>query len=368
MKIGINLLYLIPHKVGGTETYTKGLIQSLLKYDKKNKYYLFCNNENYDLFSKYKNAVCVRIPIRAEKRYIRLIVEQVVLPIYLYIYKIDLVHSLGYISPFIAPCKSIVNIYDLNWYFFPNDFSFLSKYAWSFFVRNSARFSDAVTTCSFKSRDSIRKILNINKRIVVIYPGLPEMEKPRGLNYLIKQSIKTPYIFSLSARYPHKNVIGLLKSFNIASKKIKNLNLVIAGLGGKSDPEVEKYISDNSLGSKIIILKWISDTLMSTLYKNAEAFVFTSKYEGFGLPLLECFKSSTPVISSTAYSLKEVLDNGGVGIDPDDHDKFADEIVKVLNNKKYQKQLSKISKDRGRDFSWKKAAITVMNLYQNIEK
>ena len=133
--IGINLLFLIPGKVGGTEPYSRRLLEALVKHDKKNRYLLICNKENYHTFNSDLEKVLV--PINATNRPVRLITEQILLPMYLIWKKVDLLYSLGYISPFFTHCKSVVNIFDLNWHYFPEDFSFLQRIFWRFFVTNS---------------------------------------------------------------------------------------------------------------------------------------------------------------------------------------------------------------------------------------
>lgn len=195
--IGINSLFLIPGKVGGSEPYSRGIIEALYKFDKRNRYIIFCNKENYDTFDKKYTRVL--ISVKASNRFIRLLVEQLVLPIYLYFLKIDLIFSLGYTSPFFTPCKSIVNIFDLNWYYHPEDFNYFQKTIWKFFVTNSARFADAITTSSFSSKKSIEDVFKYKKRIEVIYPGLPELPKNGSYNkYGKKQIVFFLFICSVS--------------------------------------------------------------------------------------------------------------------------------------------------------------------------
>ena len=366
MRIGINLLFLIPNKVGGTETYTRGMIESLEKYDDKNNYILFCNQENFDTFSSSKKMLKVKLPVAAKYKPLRLIFEQVLLPFYLLKYKVDLLHSFGYIGPFITPCKSIVNIFDLNWYYHPEDFSILEKFVWKFFVVFSAHFSDAITTSSFSSRKSIIDVLNLHKKIQVIYPGIPKLEKPSSIKKLKKLGIKRPYIFTLSALNPHKNISGLLRIFKKVSDIEGQVQLVIAGLGGRSRNEINEIIRRNRLTDKVLFLGWVDNQRLSTIYKFAEVFVFTSLYEGFGIPILECFNVGTPVVSSNAFSLKEAVGNGGISIDPRDEAKFVKEIIKVISLPKYKKILMKKSLAYKKKFDWMKSARKLSNFYQEV--
>ncbi len=364
MKIGINTLFLIPNKVGGSETYSRGLIRALYEYDKKNEYVIFCNKENYYTFDNRYNRVL--IPINATNRFVRIVAEQLILPIYLYLNKIDVVYSLGYTTPFFTTCKTIVNIFDLNWHYHPEDFSFFQKLILKFFVTGSARFADAITTSSFSSKKSIKERFNIKKPVEVIYMGMPLMDKPILKNSLLKLGVEMPYIFSLTAAYPHKNILGLLNIFKSIVDKGYKISLVIAGLGGKSENEMKEFIRRNKLGRNVKILKYVDNTTLSALYKYAKLFLFTSFYEGFGVPLLECFRFGVPVISSNAFSLKEVLGSGGVGVDPYDNKAFVREVEKSLVDTEHLNALKVKSMERVKDFDWKKSVKIFVNLLDKI--
>ena len=110
MKIGINLLYLLPGVVGGTETYAAGLLQGLAEIDQRNEYVVFVNreSENWPLpqAANFTRVVC---PVRAAGRASRYFFEQVRLPRLLAQYHIDVVHSLGYVGPLVAPCPVCCN-------------------------------------------------------------------------------------------------------------------------------------------------------------------------------------------------------------------------------------------------------------------
>ncbi len=366
MNIGINLLFLIPNKVGGSETFVRGMIEGIRKYDKENSYVIFCNRENFHTFKPDKNIQLVETPINAQNKLLRLVYEQMVFPFFVKKYNLDLLHSIGYISPFWLPTKSIVNIIDLNWYYHPEDFSKFELFVWKFMVVNSARFADAISTISLSSKKSIEKVLKVNKPVEVICMGEPPVVKPAHKSELIKLGVNFPYIFSLTSAHPHKNILGLLRSFKLVVENGYDLNLMIAGLGGRSSAEVSEFIKTNSLDKRVNILGYVSNSVMFGLYKFAKAFVFTSRYEGFGIPILEAFNAGLPVISSDSFSLKEVVGNGGIILKPDDHKGFAEEIVKVLSDEKYYKKLSKLSKARDKVYNWKNEIEKLVKFYKTV--
>lgn len=350
--IGINLLFLIPGKVGGTETFSRGLINEMLNDTEDVRYILFCNRENYHTFDKKYHRVL--IPIFAKNRILRILVEQIMLPFYAFFLKIDILYSIGYTSPIFLPCKSVVNIFDLNWYYHPEDFSLIERLTWKLMVTCSANSADAITTSSYASKESIKKILKSNAKIKVIYSGLPSYPKINTVKK-VEPYRNEDYFFSPSSMYPHKNLITLLMAFKKVASVNTGIKLYISGLGGRSNKEISNYIINNGLKDSVRLLGYVSDKDIPSLYSNSMGLVFTSAYEGYGMPIVEAFSLGVPVISSNAFSLKEVVGNGGVLVDPYNYDGFADEMAKVINDKRYREKLATLSKSESKRFSWTKS-------------
>lgn len=369
MRIGLNLLFLIPNKVGGTETYARGLLTNLVNSNKSDEYILFCNKENYPTFKDLKGCQIVELPIQASNKLFRLAFEQIALPFYLKKYKVDLVHSLGYTSPFFTFCPSIVTIYDLNWYYHPEDFGVIEKWAWQFFITFSARCSTRIITSSNSSKKSLSDKLGIDEsKIDVIYGGVPQLAKPGEINSLRKLGIKEKYLFTVIAAYPHKNLITLLQSFVELRKNHKDLQLVVAGLGGRARNQITSFILENGLTNKVLILGWVTSEELSTLYKNAEIFVFPSKYEGFGFPVLEAMFFRTPLVSSDAFSLKEVVGDAGILVNPEKPSEFSEAIDLLLKNSVTKEKLIKREQMRLEFFSWNTTAKETVESYNKCRR
>lgn len=367
MRIGINLLYLFPRAVGGTETYARGLIEGLKKIDRKNQYFLFCNEECAPTFSESSNFKVVKLPVRAANRVKRSLFELFWFPYYLRKYKIDVVHSLGYSSPIFSPCPTVVNIYDLNWYYHPEDFSLFRRIGWRLFVASSARFCNKIITSSQSSKNHISKVLGVpENKIEVIYGGAPSMQKPYLKKTLVKLGIEDKYIFTLTADIPHKNIIGLLEAYKILLESGKKYTLVIGGSRGRMDRIMRSFIVENKLGKRIIILGWLTERELSTLYKYASVFVIPSLHEGFGFPVLEAFTFGTPLVSSNAFSLKEVVGKAGLLVDPRKPREIAASITKAMEDTHLRRSLSILGKNRAANFRWVQSAKKALKVYHRM--
>ncbi|MBP9669853.1 glycosyltransferase family 4 protein [Candidatus Woesebacteria bacterium] len=343
MLIGINLLYLIPGKVGGTETYARELIPHLAK---DNDLVIFCGKETSVTFKTSKNIQVVTLPIYSSNRVARLIVEQTILPIMATKYKIDVLFSLGYSAPFIHPCPSVVTIHDLNYHYHPEDFGSINRLVWNILTKLSAKFSDHIITDSSSSALSITRVLGLDRsKVTSILHATP------GVIDTPAKKTKRPYLFTVLANYPHKNLKTLSQAFEIISKDNPELDLVICGLGKQA-----------SSTNRIKYLGYVTRTELASLYKGALAFIFPSSYEGFGYPVLEAMSYGTPVISSSATSLAEVVSYGGILVDPYDVSGYVKAIRRISKSKDLRKELIKQGKKRSSELKWANTAKTTLNI------
>lgn len=376
MRIGFNLLYLLPNKIGGTETYARGVLSGLVRQKKIFEYLLFCNQENYGTFQiKNKSFKKKLINIPARLKFVRLISEQLLLPFYCYFQKIDVLMSFGYICPLFLPCKSAVFIYDLNWFFHPEEFSFFERMAWKLLVTLSAKRAEIIITSSENSQKDIIKILKIAKdKVKVIYGGVDRTrfktisEKKRIQEIKNKYGIVKDYLLTVSAAYKFKNLVALVSAFKDLLIDFPDLQLMIVGLGGKGKTDLITKIKALNLQKKIAVTGWVPDEDLPTLYSAAKVYVHPSLYEGFGFPVLEAMACGCPVVSSRAASLPELIGDAGMLIDAKKKEKILGALKGLLSDERLTKELKRKGIQRSKDFSWEKAAKTILGIVDNQRK
>ena len=116
----------------------------------------------------------------------------------------------------------------------------------------------------------------------------------------------------------------------------------------------------------ILFTGFIDDALLPTLYNGAEAFIYPSFYEGFGLPPLEAMSCMTPVITSNTTSIPEVTGDSCILIDTSNKTELEESLLNLLNNNNLKKELSKKGYERSLQFSWKQTAIKTLEAYKEI--
>jgi len=176
---------------------------------------------------------------------------------------------------------------------------------------------------------------------------------------LKKFKINTPYMFYVGNAHPHKNVEGLIKVFLTIKKNHPDLELVVAG----HDHYFWQRIKKEFQHKDIVYTGYVSDKELVGLYKNARCFIMPSFEEGFGIPLLEAFACSCPVVSSNAGSLPEVGGDACLYFDPKDSSDMVEKISRVLDDENLRQQLTEKGLKRVKLFSWQELAKKTLEVY-----
>lgn len=178
------------------------------------------------------------------------------------------------------------------------------------------------------------------------------------------------YVFSLCTLEPRKNLIRVVKTFVTFCQKNDLHDIVFVLGGGHWDAFVKTIENEIKDYSKLIIKAgYVDDEDLPYLYSNAEWFVFTSQYEGFGLPPLEAMQCGCPVIVSNTTSLPEVVGDAGILIDWDSDDQHISAYETYYFNEKIRNEYSKKGLERAKLFSWEKTVDTILNtMYEMVQK
>jgi glycosyltransferase involved in cell wall biosynthesis len=294
--VGINTLFLIPNKVGGTEYYTRSFLQELhdLEDQKNLDFVVFCNRENFATFQfTKKNWRTVLCPVFAENRLARIVFEYLILPLQVWQYGCTVFHSFGYTTPKVWFAKNIVTLHDANWKDHPQDSGWFSHIFLSALMRLTLAFADVVITDSEFSRERLlNHFPSLTHSFQVIAPGLDRqffklLEKKQKL----PASVPAKFIFCVSAFYPHKRVEYALDIWERLSLLHPEYSFVLVGQNGSEQKKIEARIANLP---RVKHFMKVSYPELVSLYQHAELFVFPSVYEGFGFPIYEALTAGLP--------------------------------------------------------------------------
>ena len=173
------------------------------------------------------------------------------------------------------------------------------------------------------------------------------------------------YILYVGQQSDYKNIKRLGDAHQILLAKYPDLGLVLVGKKNASALANETYFNERHY-KNIIFTDFVEDSQLSWLYSNAQAYVFPSLMEGFGLPGLEAMSYGTPVVSSSATCLPEVYGQAAHYFNPEDTSDIAEAIDQVLSNDKIRTRLSKAGYKQIKKYSWKKMAQETHKIYQKV--
>jgi glycosyltransferase involved in cell wall biosynthesis len=363
--VALNLLYLIPGVVGGTETYALSLIHTLAAIDGSNEYLVYVNREGADLdvtpTPNFRKVVC---PISAERRVVRYAWEQTVLPLQLLRVRPDVVHSLGYVVPLAAPLKQIVSVPDLNFIGHRGWQNAAGRRAFQFFVERSVRRADHVITISEFSRSEVLRYLGVPARKVTVThlagratAPLPEARDDAQSS---RASAPGPYILAFSSLSTHKNMRRLLEAFDRVAPSVRH-SLVLVGHLPRDDAFRDGLTRAGS--DRVHFTGYVPRGEVESLMRNASLLVFPSLYEGFGLPVLDAQHGGVPVACSRAASLPEVAGDGACFFDPLSVEDMAQTIERCLLDQELRATLVSRGHDNTKRFTWEKTARETLDVY-----
>lgn len=317
MRIGINLLMVRPQKSGGQESFINNLIEGFFQYAEDDfEFLLFVTKNNKNIFLKYTrkdNFKLVVCNLENNNVIYRIVWENLLLNKILKKNKVDVIYSPVYSKPFCnaRDIKYIVTIHDLQALHYPENFSKLKllwlKIAWKICAKTA---DNVIATTNFVKEDIIRKLqINKNKISVISIPIINNNIFADFDNLHTKFNIlRNDYFYTVSSLEPNKNLKTLIYVIKEIRDNKYNLptKLVITGVNGKSESELLSIVKQNNLNSNIIFTGFISNEERDSLYKNAKAFLFSSIFEGFGMPPIEALLLGTKVITTIETSIPEV--------------------------------------------------------------
>jgi len=351
----------------GVGRYIKKLIEGLAKIDKKTKYIVWLTRQDFFSFKPLgKNFAkrLVNIPWHSFQ-------EQIVLPFLLIKEKPDLVHFPYFSVPLFCSGRFVVTIHDLTVDHFETGQSSthnlvvykFKRWAYKAVMKRALKKAKKVLTVSWATKREIVGHYRIDPAKIVVTHEAAELKvSPQ----LLKQPlVSSPYLLYVGNAYPHKNLKRLLEAISNLKSQISNLKLVLVGQKDFFYQRLENSLT-SSQKKGVVLFGFVNDQQLASLYTHAQAFVFPSLSEGFGLPGLEAMACGCPVICSDIPVFREVYGEAAVYFDPFNIGDIAQRISEVLhyNNTYYCNRVKK-GLGRVKKFSWKKCAEETLKVYES---
>jgi len=366
---------LILNKNTGIGTYLINLIEALLKNDRKNNYVLFIDknlNENHPVcLWEQENLHKQRVGVPAVGPE-----QQIVIPFKLKGKNIDVYHYPHFDLPLLQNNNSVITIHDLKYIiapeFFP-EFSLIKKKYMNFFYRFSGQKAKKIIVVSESTKNDLISLFKIpNEKIVVIPLAARDDFQPAKNQEQIQIKLKekgiyNKYFLVVGERRPHKNLVRIIEAFKIFRKRCTaKYDLIIVGKKYANYSEPEKKISVLNLENDVILTGYVSDDWLPIYYQGAEALIFTSLYEGFGIPIAEAMACGTPVITSNISSMPEVAGDAALYVNPYDSEAIAEKMETLVKNRVLSNELKQKGAKQVKKFNWHRTAEQTLSVYEEV--
>jgi glycosyltransferase involved in cell wall biosynthesis len=366
--IGLNLIFLVPGETGGMEIYARELIAALLSAAPEGmRFTTFLNREAAQAGGPWDELPTVKVPVDARNRVQWVLAEQFLLPGMAARAGVELLHSLASTAPLRGRFRRVVTVHDLIYARFPEAHAGMREKGIRILVPAAARRSDRVIADSESTRGDLVELIGISReRIDVVPLGLGNVKREASLPEAEVRAAfdlgRRRVVLTLSAKRPHKNLAALIGALASIPQEERPL-IVIPGYPTWHEQELRGRAADAGVSADVRFLPWVSGAEVEGLWAIAEAFVFPSLYEGFGLPVLEAMARGVPVACSNASSLPEVAGSAAVLFDPHDVSAIAGALRRLLGDERLRSQLRDAGLERVRHFTWERAAKLTLETY-----
>ena len=365
LRIGINALF--RGKPTGVATYIINLVNHIISIDQINEYYIIVAESNRKFFDFTKeNTHEVLCSVDTARPTLRRAWEQIQLPSIVNDHKLDILHCPMNIVPFIVRCKCIATFLDCQ-YFHPSSKNTLARrYYHKLFMRLTLSKSNGIITISRSMKEEIINYLGGNKeKIRVIYLGQDFSESAK--NGTVREKIRKNHglnnRYLLFVGFPHyrKNLRRLIKAFAISLKTVNEpCELVICG---DLDTEIESDYSnllrtseESGIRKNVKFINYLDKGELMDLVSCAEAFVFPTLYEGFGIPVIEAMACGTPVLVSDIPVMHEIVGDSGLYFNPYDSLDISRCLSRALTDANLMERLAVVGKKAAAEFTWEQTA------------
>lgn len=370
MRIGLNLMFLVPGETGGTETYAGALVRELVSLASDFEFVAFINRETERVrgsLSWLEQLPTVTVPVRSRRRAEWVMGEQCLLPSLAAEREVALVHSLANTAPVWGRFKRVTTIHDIHFKLVPEAHLGLMGLGMRALVPLAARRSQTIITDAESTAQELHEHLKVRQdKIDVIPLAVADAESLTSPAADVRTRFglgDRPFVLSVSAKRPHKNLVRLISALALIPSE-RRPALVIPGYPTPHEDELRAHAAQLGLTADVHLLSWISAEELEGLYAAAVCLVCPSLHEGFGLPVLEAMSRGVPVACSDRGALAEVAGNAATFFDPLDAASIAAAVERVLEDDREAERLRAAGLERARAFSWKRTARLTVESYE----
>jgi glycosyltransferase involved in cell wall biosynthesis len=370
MRVGWNVLHLVPGETGGSELLVRRLVPALLEGSAIDLTLFVAREATESLRAEPwgGDVRLVELPVDARRRSRRVLAEQVLLPGAARRSKIDLLHNLFTTAPAVLPgLPQVTTILDVIYKRVPDAHEGVRSHGMAALTQIAARRSARVLAISEASKVDFIDYLGVDVAKIDVTPlgpgmrqdvePLPESELRRDLDIGDR-----PFVLTVSAFRVHKNLDRLLRVFSAFSAD-RSCVLVLPGYPSPYVAKLKSLARALGAADRVRFTGWVDARTLEAMYRHARCMIFPSLAEGFGLPVLEAMSRGLPLATSSATSMPEVAGDAAVYFDPTDEGQMLAALRSVFDDEAVRGRLIERGLAQARSFTWERSAQRTLESY-----
>ena len=350
-RIAVNLLHLLPGGVGGTEQYVERTLSAFARHGPDDIVpVLFVlsgmPDAHPELCETFETVVC---PIDGTNRPLRIAAESTWLANRTQGFAA--IHHLGGRRPATTVRPAVVTVYDLQPLDHPDWFSPTKRAFLGWSLPRTLRSADVVVVLSERvSRQVIDRFGVDPDRVVVVPCGTDHRADSPA------ETTRAPVVIYPAVTHHHKNHAMLIEAFARVAGRHPDASLVFTGAPGPADAEVRATAKASGIGPRVTFTGSIPEGDLASIMASATLLAYPSRYEGFGIPVLEAMATGVPVIVAAGTAAADLATSAGVVLEPDDVAGWAEEIDLLIADSGYRRQVARSGLVRASNYTWEASA------------
>lgn len=371
MRIVVNTRLLIPGQLEGIGNFIRESFLRMVENHPEHEF-IFLIDRNIDREGmQFPNLRFHRIRPAARHPFLFYFWFHLALPLHLKILKPDVFVSTDGFFTLKKPCKSLNIIHDLNFLHRPKDLPTLYSWYYNRYFPRYARVADRIATVSEYSKADIQTSYGIAAdKIDVVYNGIQsafrEFSEDEKQQYRDRYASGRSYFVYVGSMHARKNVDGLLRAFELYKDRTgSSESLVLAGRKMFGGGNLDDVLAGMKHRASVVFTGRLATEELAGVLGSALGLVFIPHFEGFGIPVIEAFRSGVPVICSSVTSLPEVAAGAAILVNPDSMEEISEAMEKIGEDSELRKNLIEKGLNRITNFSWDK---TSRLLWESVER
>lgn len=363
VRIGIDARAILAPQKTGVQVYTYNLVRHLARLNDGPEVLCYLDRPASpdELGFELPGFMKLR-PVSSARAWLRL-----ALPMAVRRDRVKVMHFPGTLYPRWTPCRKVVTVYDIAFRHVPDAYTPADLRLQEKAVA-CARRADAVLAISECTKKDLMNLCRVPERRIHVTPLAAEEEffqEPAVI--LPPAGVPAGCLLFVGAITAKKNLRNLITAYAKARSRGLKWPLVLAGPGQEDYVAgLVARIEELGLDRSVYFAGYIRREQLPSLYRSANAFVYPSLYEGFGLPVIEAMACGVPAVVSAASCLPEIVGDAGMLAQPEDPNSIADALMTLASNEELRRGMARKGQSRARSFSWDRLAADTLQVYLEV--